>query len=236
MSSNLAVAEIGALVGDPARAAMLNILMDGRALTAGELAYCARISAPTASEHLRRLTETNLLSVVKQGRHRYFRIASPRVAKMVESIAAVAAIDAPPRHRPITCRDAAMREARMCYDHLAGRLAVALAERMVERKLVVFDQDGGEVTPAGIRFFAELGADLESARSSRRVFCRPCLDWSERRFHLAGTAGAALARQCLENGWVERVRDSRAIIVTEAGRDAFAGRLDLHMEELAEAA
>lgn len=236
MSGNLAMAEIGALVGDPARAAMLNTLMDGLALTAGELAYCARVSPPTASEHLRRLTEANLLSVVKQGRHRYFRIASPRVAGMLESISTVAAIDAPPRHRPVTCRDAAMREARWCYDHLAGRLAVTLADRMMARGLILLDPDGGEVTAAGIRFFAELGIDLDAARRGRRMFCRPCLDWSERRFHIAGAAGAALARHCIDDGWVARIRDSRAVAVTDAGRDAFAAHFGIHLEDLAEAA
>src|SRR5437868_3969049 len=187
---NIDLAEIGALVGDPARAAIVDALMDGRAQTAGELAFRARISPQTASEHLRRLAETKILAVLKQGRHRYFRIASPLVAQMMESIGAVAAIEAPARRRPASRVDAALREARMCYDHLAGRLAVDIADAMVRRRLLAFDADGGEVTPLGFVFFDRLGIDLETPRRGRRAFCRPCLDWSERRFHLAGYTGA----------------------------------------------
>ena len=236
MTKSIDLAEIGALVGDPARAAILCTLMDGRALTAGELAYCARISPQTASAHLKRLAETNLLAVVNQGRHRYFRIASPRVAKMMEAIGAVAAIDAPPRRRPITCRDAAMRQARLCYDHLAGRLAVEIADAMLARRLIMLDEDGGEVTPAGFRFFDRIGIDLEVAQRGRRAFCRPCLDWSERRFHLAGHTGAALASHAFDRGWIARVKDSRAVSLTEAGQAAFEDLLGIQGGTLAEAA
>lgn len=236
MTNSIDLAEIGALVGDPARAAMLLTLMDGRALTAGELAYCARISPQTASAHLKRLAETNLLSVLRQGRNRYFRIASPRVAKMMEAIGTVAAVDAPPRRRPVTCRDAAVREARLCYDHLAGRLAVLIAEAMTERKLIMLDEDGGEVTPAGFRFFDRIGIDLEVARRGKRAFCRPCLDWSERRFHLAGHTGAALASHAFDQGWLARVKDSRAVRLTDEGRAAFTDLLGITAAALAEAA
>jgi DNA-binding transcriptional ArsR family regulator len=236
VSNNLDLAEIGALVGDPARAAILLALMDGRARTAGELAYFARVSAPTASEHLKRLTETNLLSVVSQGRHRYFRIASPLVARMLESIGAVAAVQAPPRHRPIRGLDAAMREARLCYDHLAGRLGVALADALTARGIVKLDAEGGEITPAGFAFFARLGVELKATQRGRRAFCRPCLDWSERRFHLAGQVGAALARHAFEQRWIERVRDGRAVIVTAAGRASLAELLGIRLDAMAEAA
>jgi DNA-binding transcriptional ArsR family regulator len=227
MSSNIDIAEIGALVGDPARAAILVALMDGRARTAGELAYFARVSPQTASEHLRRLTETRLLAVVKQGRHRYFRIASPLVAQMLESIGAVAAIETPPRFRPIRGPDAAMREARLCYDHLAGRIGVAIADALTARGLVLLDDEGGAVTKAGFAFFCGLGIDLETRRKSRRAFCRPCLDWSERRFHLAGHTGAALARHMLDEGWLTRARDTRAVIVTTRGETALADLLGI---------
>jgi DNA-binding transcriptional ArsR family regulator len=233
---NIDLAEIGALVGDPARAAMIDALMGGHALTAGELAFHARVSPQTASEHLRRLADTKLLAVLKQGRHRYFRIASPLVAQMMESIGAVAAIEAPPRSRPVSRADAALREARMCYDHLAGRLAVEIADAMIRRGFLALDADGGEVTPTGFQFFDDLGIDLETPRRGRRAFCRPCLDWSERRFHIAGYTGAALARHCESQGWIKRVRDSRAVTLSAAGSEALASLLGVEPAAVSEAA
>jgi DNA-binding transcriptional ArsR family regulator len=233
-SNTIDLAEIGALVGDPARAAMLCMLMDGRAQTAGELAYAARVSAPTASEHLRRLTESKLLAVVKQGRHRYFRIATPLVAQMIESMGTVASLQMPPRHRPIRGLDAAMRQARLCYDHLAGRLGVALADALTTRGCVTLGDEGGEVTPKGFTFFARHGIALEPG--GKRAFCRPCLDWSERRFHIAGQTGAALARHCFAQGWIEHVRDGRAVVVTALGREAFADHFGVDSTEHSEAA
>jgi DNA-binding transcriptional ArsR family regulator len=235
-SNTIDLAEIGALIGDPARAAMLCTLMDGRAQTAGELAYAARVSAPTASEHLRRLTESKLLAVVKQGRHRYFRIATPLVAQMIESMGTVASLQMPPRHRPIRGLDAAMREARLCYDHLAGRLGVVLADALIARGCVMLGDEGGEVTPAGFTFFAELGVELQPLQRGKRAFCRPCLDWSERRFHVAGQTGAALASHCFEQGWIDRMRDGRAVVVTALGREAFADRFGVDLMEHSEAA
>ena len=227
MSTGPSIAQVAALLGDPARANMLNALMDGRALTAGELAFVAGVSAQTASAHLSKLAEMHLLTVAKQGRHRYFGLASPLVGRMLESISAVAALEAPPRHRPRSAADDAVRRARTCYDHLAGRLAVALADRLIERRLVVLDADGGVVTPAGVRLLEGFGVDLPAARAKRRVFCRPCLDWSERRPHIAGAVGAALTTRCFELGWLARVPDSRAVTVSEAGRAGFADMFGL---------
>jgi len=221
MTGSIGLAEIGAAVGEPARAAILTALMDGRALTAGELAYFARVTPQTASEHLRRLSELNLLTVLQQGRRRHSRLASPLVAQMVESMGIVAAVQIPPRYRPASRADAAVRAARMCYDHLAGRLAVELADRLIARGHLTLDPEGGELTPAGSRFLSGLGIAIPEAAETRRAFCRPCLDWSERRFHLAGYVGAALARHLLDQGWIRRVRDSRAVDVTENGRSAF---------------
>jgi hypothetical protein len=150
---------------------------------------------------------------------------------MMETIGAVAAIEAPPRHRPASRADAALREARMCYDHLAGKLAVEIADAMVGRGLLALDADGGEVTPAGFAFFNELGIDLETPRRGRRAFCRPCLDWSERRFHIAGHTGAALATHYVEQKWITRVRDSRAVVLSDAGRTALRGLLGLDLTQ-----
>jgi len=216
MVSQLELAEVAALVGDPARANMLMALSDGRALTATELAFLARITPQTASGHLAKLVGGRLLAVAKQGRHRYFRLASPLVGRMLESINAMASIEGPPRHRARSSADDAIRRARFCYDHLAGKLGVSLADALVERGHVEFGEDGGVVTPAGSEFLSGFGVGL--ATRTRRAFCRPCIDWSERRPHIAGAVGAALASRCFDLGWLQRIRDTRAVTVTAKGR------------------
>jgi DNA-binding transcriptional ArsR family regulator len=230
--SGVDIAEVAALMGDVARANMLAALMDGRALTAFELALCAHVTPQTASSHLAKLTQAHLIAMEKQGRHRYFRLASPRVAETLESVLSLAP-DGPPRHRPMSRVDATMRTARTCYDHIAGRLGVGLADCLVARGFVVLDADAGEVTPAGFGFLQKLGADLNPGSNSRRVFCRPCLDWTERRHHLAGHVGAALARHCMEADWVRRRRDSRALTITPLGAEKFAHIFGLALEATA---
>lgn len=218
------VAEVAALVGDPARASMLMALMDGRALTAKELAFVAGVTPQTTSGHLAKLADARLLNCLRQGRHRYYRVASPLVARMLEGISLVAAIEAPPRHRPRSLRDDALGRARICYDHLAGELGVAIADALVTREAVQLSDDGGEVTTAGATFLQEaLAIDL-AGLPQRRAFCRPCLDWSERRYHLAGAVGAAIARSCFASGWIERIRDSRALAITPRGQGALRDR------------
>ena len=214
------LAEIASLVGDPARANILSVLMDGRAHTASELAYLAHVAAPTASGHLAKLREARLIALARQGRHHYYRLASQEVARMIEAIGAVAAA-APPRRITLSRHAAAVREARTCYDHLAGRVAVAMADGLVAQGAIVLGEDGGEVTDAGADFFARFGVDLTAARTRRRAFCRPCLDWTERRPHIGGAVGAALAQRCLDLRWVARVRDHRALTITPAGRRGF---------------
>jgi DNA-binding transcriptional ArsR family regulator len=227
------LAEIAALVGDPARANMLAALMDGRALTAGELAFAAHVTPQTASGHLARLVEARLLLPDRQGRHRYFRLAAPEVAHMLEGIMAVAAA---PRYRPRSRQERELRLARTCYDHLAGLLGVALADSLAAHRHVVLDPDGGEVTEAGARFFAEFGLDLGAAARHRRRFCRPCLDWTERRPHLGGAVGAAMAERCFALGWIERVRDSRAVAITPTGREGLERVFAITLPTAAEAA
>jgi len=226
------IAQVAALVGDTARATMLAALMDGRALTAGELAFLARVSAPTASAHLAKLLDGRLVAVVSQGRHRYYRLASSLVARMLESIDLVAELEAPPRHRPTGPRDLAMRRARLCYDHIAGGLGVALADALVARGHVVLGDDGGEVTGSGTRFLRAFGIEAQVAAKTRRAFCKPCLDWSERRSHIAGTLGAALARRCFETGWIERIRDTRALSVTGKGLRGLRQELGIELPAL----
>ena len=217
MSNAPQIAEVAALVGDPARANMLVALLGGRALTATELAYAAGVSPQTTSGHLGKLSAARLVMLMKQGRHRYYRLAGSHVAHMLESIMHVA-IDGPPRYQPCSKTDDQMRRARTCYDHIAGALGVDLADSMVAHDFLVLGDEAGEVTPAGTEFLTRLGVDLAAARAKRRVFCRPCLDWTERRPHIGGAVGAALAKRCLELKWIEQVRDSRALAITPAGR------------------
>ena len=230
--STAAFAETAILVGDPARANMLAALMDGRALTATELAGAASVAPQTASGHLARLTAAGLLTVERQGRHRYHRLTSPEVARMLEGIMAVAEAGAARARRPVVVgpRDVALRTARTCYDHLAGRLAVAMADAMVARGHIELSADGGAVTPDGATFLRSLGVDLDLAEAhaerrggAGRVFCRPCLDWSERRAHVAGAVGAALRDCCFTLGWVRRMEGTRAITVTPVGWRGIKG-------------
>ena len=224
MSAGLPISEIGALVGDPGRANMLSALLDGRALTASELAWSAGVAAATASEHLAKLVAAGLLDVTRQGRHRYFRLASPEIARMLESMMVVAngANPAEPRRRATPRIDPSLRRARTCYDHLAGQLGVGIADRLVAQGILVLGDEAGELTESGRAWLESFGITVEPLGRTRRLFCRPCLDWSERRPHLAGGLGAALCRRCSELGWIERERDSRAVAVTPTGLRGFA--------------
>lgn len=228
------MAEVAALVGDPARAIMLDQLMAGRALTATELALSAGIAPPTASGHLAKLVDGRLLTVLKQGRHRYYRIATPLVARMLEGIMEVAAIELPPRHRPRTPRDEALCLARSCYDHLAGRLGVAIADALVERGVIAVTEEGAILAEPGSPLLAACGIDAASLQATKkRTVCRSCLDWTERRMHLSGALGAALARRCMELGWLTRRRDSRALVITDAGRDGLRRTFGIDCDALA---
>src|SRR5438874_3173554 len=208
--------EVAALVGDTARATMLSALMGGQSLTATELAYCANVSRSTASGHLGKLVAARLLSVIHKRRFSYYRIASPLVATMLESIKVVAAIEVPPRRQPRSANDNALRFARSCYDHLAGQVGVAVTDTLVAMGHIVLTDEGGEVTSSGGRFLSAWGVDLMPR--SRRVFCQPCLDWSERRYHLKGLVGARILDRLLDLGWLKCVSGSRALQLTSSGR------------------
>jgi len=222
MVSTTGLAATAAAIGDPARAGMLAALMDGRALTAGELAGVAGIAPQTASAHLARLAEAGLIQQEKQGRHRYHRLASAEVAALLEGLMALAA-----RPRPATGpREHGLRTARTCYDHMAGRLAVALADALVARGHLLLDTEGAALTEGGLAFLNDLGV---RPAPSRRRFCRPCLDWSERRLHLGGAVGAALRARCVELGWVRPVAGSRALAITPAGELGFRAAFGVAM-------
>lgn len=227
MANNAQFATVAALSGDPARAAMLHALMDGQALTATELARVAGIAPQTASGHLNQLTAGGLVSVQKQGRHRYHRLATPSVARMLESIMQVAAeLEPPGRKLSIGPKDAALRRARTCYDHLAGQLGVSIADGLIRDGYVEIAGDGGLVTDAGVTRLAAIGMDVHKilerrTRHSGRILCRPCLDWSERRPHLAGMLGALICEHSMQRGWTRRLSGTRAVQLTPQGERAF---------------
>lgn len=226
MTTSARLAEFAALLGNPTRAGVAFVLMDGRALTASELARATGVSPQTASEHLDKMVKAELLTVQRQGRHRFHRLASANIARLIEHIVQAAPESVGSRPSPFTGpRDSAMRMARTCYDHLAGRLGVALADALASRGHVELADEAGVVTASGIEFFDRLGMDMtqfDTGRVNRgRILCRPCLDWSERRPHLAGALGAALCSLSLQREWVRRCNGSRAIMITAQGRRSY---------------
>ncbi len=236
------VARVAGLVGEPARAAMLLELMDGRALTAQELARAGRVTPQTASRHLARLVDSGLLRVEPRGRHRYHRLASADVARLLEGIIQLAAREDGSARRPVVTgpRDSTLRLARTCYDHIAGRLGVALADRLVSEGAIDLDSEAARVLPRAGRVLSRWGVSVapEPAAGDNRsaaprpvaaqaLRCRPCLDWSERRLHLAGPLARRLCAHCLESGWLVRRGNSRALQVTPKGAGAFQAILGM---------
>lgn len=221
MTSEPDLPRIASTIGDPRRIQMLSLLMEGRALTAKELALGAGIEPATATAHLKRLLEDGLLESTAQGRHKYFRFASEHVAQLVESLMRVA----PPRKAQATAKaQDPIRRARFCYDHLAGSLGTGLLALMLKKKWL--QSDGGDpkqlaITAAGEKALGTFGIDLEAARARRRQLACRCLDWSERKDHLGGALGAALAEHFKSQRWIDRQKHSRVVRVTPLGQEGF---------------
>jgi DNA-binding transcriptional ArsR family regulator len=220
MKDGPAIAPVAALIGDPARANMLGALIGGRALTARELAEEAGVTPQTASSHLSRLERGGLLVAVKQGRHRYFRLAGADIAAMLESIMGVALRTGHTRLRPGP-RDPAIRHARICYDHLAGEMGVALYDGLMHRGIIATRDGVPGVTRRGGAFLAGFGIDVAVLAAARRPLCKGCLDWSMRREHLAGSVGASLLARIVELKWARRDKTSRALLFSPAGEAKF---------------
>ena len=220
------LARLAGLIADETRAACLLALLDGRAWTAGELARHAGVAASTLSEHLSKLVAGGLLTEERQGRHRYVRLADARVAQLVEDLAAQVSPDAVVRPRNLreSSAGSAMARGRTCYDHLAGRLGIAVTDALTARGLLRQDT-GFALTDAGLGWFGTAGVVLD--RSSRRPLARACLDWTERRPHLAGVAGAALCGHALHAGWCVRIGSERAVKVTAVGERALSELLGI---------
>ncbi len=224
MPTEFNISRTATLIGDPTRSLMLTSLVDGRALTAGELSTVAGISPSTASEHLAKLRAGGLLRVERQGRHRYFRLADENVGAALEALMRIS-----PRQdvRKVVPRvQKELIHARSCYDHLAGKVAVAITDALVDQGYLALADSDFNVTAAGRTFFDDFGIDLTALREKKRHFARPCLDWSERRYHLAGALGAGILETCLTRKWLRRKADSRASHVTPRG----TRELDRHLQ------
>ena len=214
------IANAAALMAEPARTAMLVRLLDGCTLPATDLAREARVAASTASEHLARLVDGGLLLVEQRGRHRYYRLAGADVAHAIEAISAIAPVA--PSSKQTPAGSPSIRQARTCYDHLAGVAGVGVTQSLIHRQLLNPDGRDFALTGRGEAWFREFGIDPDMARQKKRHFARACLDWTERRDHLAGALGSALAERMFELGWLKRVPDGRWLRVTVAGREAIS--------------
>jgi len=228
MLADADLAAVAALMGDARRASMLLALLGGEELPARELAARARASSSLASSHLAKLTDGGLLVVERRGRNRYYRLADRRTAEAIEAILAIA-----PQRRAHSLRESshgeAMRHARTCYDHLAGALGVALTDSFEHQGMIGAPNDGFPLTPFGEVRLGRLGLDIEALRRGRRALTRPCLDWTERRPHLAGSLAAALAARLLELDWIRRRSDTRALAITDTGRGQLRAALGINL-------
>ncbi|PAM94158.1 transcriptional regulator [Flavobacterium sp. IR1] len=204
------------LIGDATRAAIMWTLLDGRAFTATELSIAVNTSPQNMSMHLGKLLEANLLCVEKQGRHKYYRYSSKEVAYAVEAMASL--IPKPELSLKKKSENyPQIKYCRTCYDHLAGKIGVALADSLVAQKIIIEKNNTFEITLEGEKWFSDFGINLEEAKKQKRIFLKPCLDWSERRNHIAGSVGTLLLNKMLEHDWIRRTKDSRAIIITGKG-------------------
>jgi DNA-binding transcriptional ArsR family regulator len=215
------ISRIAALLGDPARANVLMSLMGGKALTVTELAQEAGVTLQTTSSHLAKLEAGGLLRQRKQGRHRYYELAGDHVAEVLEALLGLAASQGHLRTRTGP-RDEALRRARVCYNHLAGEAGIQMYDSLIERGFLRIGRGGLTLTDAGRAFVVDLGLDLDALDHGRSPLCRECLDWSERRSHLAGRLGRAFFQRMLDAGWARREGGSRAVTFTPVGETCFA--------------
>ncbi|MFD2442828.1 ArsR/SmtB family transcription factor [Bacillus sp. CGMCC 1.16607] len=211
---------IAKLIAEPTRAIILDCLMNGQALPASELAYMAKVSHPTISSHLAKLVEGNLLIAEQHGRHRYYRIANEEVAEVIEKLGTIA-----PAVQVRSLRQSSqlkqVRYARTCYDHLAGELGVKVLDALLKKNIVILVDGEYQITEEGEKWFNQFGINMEEANVKRRIFAKPCLDWSERRYHIAGWLGAAIATRFFDQEWIAKVEKSRAVVLTKKGTIAM---------------
>ena len=233
MNVNLEFTELTSLIGEPVRATILWNLIDGRALTATELAMRAKVARSGASMHLNKLVQANLLAVESQGRHRYYKLANPEVAFVVEALASL--IPEKKENHPLPSKIRSLNNpkyCRTCYDHLAGTIGVAITEQLVKLKIITPREKEYDTTKKGIKFFADFGIDVKELQGKRRFFAKSCLDWSERKYHLSGALGAEFLLRLIELDWLRKIPDSRAVTVTSSGIKGFLETLKFDLSKL----
>ena len=232
MRSEPRIAAAAALIGNPGRVAMLGMLMDGRALPASELATAAGLSAAGASDHLAQLLSGGLLTVIREGRHRYYRLANEHVAAVLEALATLGDSRLAPRTVSKRQNENPLRFARACYNHLAGELGVLLASALQDRMLLVPGEGKRfSVTPAGTQWFADkLSIEIGALKPARHGIACGCLDWTERRYHLAGPLGAVLLRRSFDLGFLRRGKEPRAVKLTVTGAKFLALELSVNCD------
>ena len=209
--------KITSLIGEKSRSIMLWNLLDGRAYTATELAICANISRQSCSNHLLKMVEANLLTVVKQGRHKYFKLANENVARVIESIGYLLPQKNQIKKQITKNEKKGIKYARTCYDHLAGKIAVEITESLMKNEIIIFRPDKYEISEKGKKWFRNLAVNTDELQNVKRKFAFPCLDWSERKFHIGGALGAAILDLFIQKGWVRKSKFSREITLTGIG-------------------
>ncbi|MGG2938009.1 metalloregulator ArsR/SmtB family transcription factor [Bacillus pacificus] len=223
------ISYIAKLIAEPTRAIILDCLMNNQALPASELAYMARVSHPTISSHLSKLVEGNLLTVEQHGRHRYYRLANEEVAEVLEKLGTIA-----PTVQVQSLKQSdqlkQIRYARTCYDHLAGRLGVEITEKLLDKEFIILEKGEYIVTEQGKQWFLNFGINIETADIKRRIFAKPCLDWSERRYHISGWLGSAIAKLFFEQEWITKTDKNRAVYLTRKGMKVLKDQLGIDME------
>ncbi|GMR68906.1 MULTISPECIES: metalloregulator ArsR/SmtB family transcription factor [Bacillus] len=223
------ISYIAKLIAEPTRAIILDCLMNNQALPASELAYMAKVSHPTISSHLSKLVEGNLLTVEQHGRHRYYRLANQEVAEVIEKLGTIAPI-AQVRSLNQSNQLKQVRYARTCYDHLAGKLGVEITEKLLASEFIILEEEEYIVTEQGKRWFLNFGINIETAEIKRRVFAKPCLDWSERRYHISGWLGSAIAKLFFEQEWITKTDKTRAVHLTKKGMKLLKDQLGIDMK------
>ncbi|MEP6513584.1 MAG: helix-turn-helix domain-containing protein [Parafilimonas sp.] len=209
--------QIAALIGDPTRATIMWALLDGKAFTATELAITADTSPQNISMHLTKLVQADLLCVESQGRHRYFKFSRKEIAYAIEAMATLLP-HSPAKHNHTNENNQAIKHCRTCYDHLAGKVGVAITDSLLQQKIIIDSKNIFEVSRKGQKWFFDLGIDISELKQQRRSFLRPCLDWSERRHHISGSLAASLLDKMLLSHWIRRAKNTRAIIFTAKGQ------------------
>jgi DNA-binding transcriptional ArsR family regulator len=208
--------EIAALIGDPTRAVIMWTLLDGKAFTATELAIIVNTSPQNISMHLAKLVQSDLLCVEKQGRHKYYRFSNKEIAYSIEAMANLIPHSTIPK-KNIAEKHSPIKHCRTCYDHLAGKIGVALTDSLLEQKIIVDNNNVFEISPKGEKWFSDFGINVDEVKKQRRLFLKPCLDWSERRNHIAGSLATSIFDKMVSNDWLRKTNHSRAIIITGKG-------------------